>query len=105
MSSSISHKYDLVPALDHTREGALAYWSPNEFTLNLLMAILGTTDLTHDPAAGFVGFDTVDPRLTQLQWTPEMQTQYGQSGEHSAYIYNLGWIADFIVPYVPRTKP
>jgi len=105
LSSSVSHQYDLVPALDHTRGGAFAYWSPNENTLRLLIAILGTTDLTDDPAAGYTGFDTVDPRLTQLQWTPQMLIQYGQPGEHSAYIYNLGWIADYIVPNVPRTKP
>ncbi len=104
ISSSVSRAYDVGPALDRSTGGALAYWSPLENTLRIWMALLGTTDQTHDDAAAYSGFDSTDPRLTQLVWTPEMLLRYGQIGEHSAYLYDFGWILDYIVPYVPLIK-
>lgn len=103
ISSSVSHKYDVVPALDHSKGGAVAYWSPLENTLRFWKALLGTTDQTWDDAAAYTGFDSTDPRLQQIQWTPDM-LRYAQPGEHSAYLFNVGWILDYIVPHVPRTK-
>lgn len=103
ISSSVSHKYDVGPALDHSRGGAVAYWSPLENTLRIWMALLGTTDQTHDDAAAYRGFDSKDPRLVQIEWTPDM-LRYWQPGEHSAYLFNLGWILDYIVPHVPLFK-
>jgi len=103
ISSSVSRKYDVGPALDRSTGGALAYWSPLENTLRIWMALLGTTDQTRDDAAAYSGFDSTDPRLTQLAWTPDM-LRYAQPGEHSAYLFNVGWILDFIVPHVPLTK-
>lgn len=105
LSSSVSHKYDIAPALNRSRGGAVAYWSPNEFTIRLLLALIGNTDLTRDPAAAYTGFDSNDARLTQICWTPDMLLRYGHIGEHSAYIFNLGWIIDYLAPHVPRSKP
>jgi len=104
ISSSVSYKYNVGPALDRSRGGAFAYWSPLENTLRFWKALIGNTDLTQDDAAAYTGFDSDDPRLTQLSWTPEMLLRYGQPGEHSAYLFNLGWIMDYIVPQIPLTK-
>ena len=103
ISSSVSRKYDVSPALDRSRGGAVAYWSPLENTLRIWMALLGTTDQTWDDAAAYSGFDSTDPRLLQIPWTPDM-LRYAQPGEHSAYLFNVGWILDYIVPHIPRTK-
>lgn len=103
ISSSVSRKYDVGPALDRSNGGMVSYWSPLENTLRIWMALLGTTDQTRDDAAAYTGFDSTDPRLLQISWTPDM-LRYGQPGEHSAYLFNIGWILDYIVPHMPRTK-
>ncbi len=104
ISSSVSRKYDVGPALDRSTGGMVSYWSPLENTLRIWMALLGTTDLTRDDAVAYSGFDSTDPRLLQIPWTLEMFLKHGNPGEHSSYLFNFGWMLEYIVPHIALTR-
>lgn len=101
MSAAIEKGYDLSAALARTREGIVNFWSPlDQFTRDR-SAEQNLADTTQgDPAASF-GFDMQDERLMQIEYDPAW-AQYGHYGEHSDYLPLVGWIGQFVAPWVAK---
>jgi pimeloyl-ACP methyl ester carboxylesterase len=81
LASALSHGYDLDPALEHVRQ---AYSFHSEFD-NLVLGsgtrAMGTIDRVKTDSGGYVGFDSRNPKLTQLPYNPDW-IKLGNAGDH-----------------------
>lgn len=92
LSSSLSAKYDLLPALEKSLRGIINFYSSKDsVALGVGTRAAGTMDGTRSRAAGKYGFDQPDfgglwayDRLFQLGWTPRMRA-LGVRGGHTGY--------------------
>ncbi len=99
MSPAVWRGYDLNPMLSNTGRGVIVYYSPLENLSIALTSVMGTADgHFEDPAAAF-GFDSSHEKLTQVVWEPLM-ADFGNRGEHADYYLNVGWIRQFVVPWI-----
>ena len=103
MSADLSPDYDLSAMLERTRDGAINYWSPLDVQSLALVANIGTLDGGRVPAA-LTNFAQTDARLTAMQWNPLM-VFYGNFGGHLDYLFNAGFIRDFLAPLVVTQAP
>jgi pimeloyl-ACP methyl ester carboxylesterase len=101
MSPGVSTTYDLGLMLDHTRHGAVAYWSQNDWVTNLITFNWGALDGVFGPSAATQGFAMTDQKLTQIEWGPDLAV-YGNYGGHADYLFSVDWIRDFVAPWVAR---
>lgn len=101
MSADLSPEYDLSPALDHTRLDLVNYWSPLDYQSLILIQTIGTVDGSKVPAAS-VNFNETDAKYTPIMWHPVMAI-YGNFGGHLDYLFNVGFIKDFLSPYIVTT--
>lgn len=92
LSSSLSAKYDLLPALEKSGRGIAHFYSRDDgVLLGVGTRTAGTMDGTHSRAAGRHGFDVPDSmslwayeRLYQIVWTPELR-KLGVRGGHTGF--------------------
>ena len=92
LSSSLSAKYDLLPALEKSLRGIVNFYSSKDnVALGVGTRTAGTMDGTHSRAAGKHGFDQPEfgglwafERLYQIGWTPPMRA-LGVRGGHTGF--------------------
>lgn len=103
LSAGISSGTDLTGALDRTSQGIVNYWSPREQVVHLIAHVFGLADGQFSHPAASLGFELVDARLTQIEWSPEMAS-LGNNGEHLDYLFNAPWIQAYVVPWIVTHK-
>lgn len=115
LSSAVSPKYDMTPALRAVRDEIVSFWSPNDkLILGLGTTLFGTADGVQGDAAGLVSFSIPDNadaetraayrRLRQVEWDPEMKKTYNY-GTHVGTSMPM-FVKRYVAPLVGgRTEP
>lgn len=103
---ALSRAYPLIPALEHTEQGMVSYYSPRDWMLlGVGTTVYGTMDGRHAVSAGMEGFSipTDRPRayekLLEIGWTKEM-TKTGHPGLHLTSAAK-DFVARYLAPVVP----
>ncbi len=99
MSPAIRRDYDLTAALAKTRLGAVCFWSPLDTFTVTIAATFNLADSTKSEPAATFSFDMDDTRLHEIEYDPAWR-EYGYYGEHEEYLLLVGWIAEFVAPWV-----
>ncbi len=81
LASALSPGYDLSPALAHTRQAISLYSEHDDLVLGYGTRAMGTIDRVKTDAAGYVGFESKDPKLKQLPYDPKW-IKIGNAGDH-----------------------
>lgn len=115
LSSAVSPKYDLVPALRAVRTDLVSFWSTRDkLILGLGTSIFGTADGMMSESAGFVGFRVPEQadaatllqyrKLRQIEWDQSMRKTYNY-GTHIGTSMPL-FVRDYIAPLIGgRSEP
>lgn len=99
LSPAFASEYDMSAALDHTSQGIVAFWSPNDtLTLEIRNAFSLADSTRAEPAATY-GFTDDDPRLIQIPYDPAW-VAYSHYGGHTDYVLATEWIRDFVATQV-----
>ncbi|HKQ46510.1 MAG TPA: hypothetical protein VJZ71_00390 [Phycisphaerae bacterium] len=101
MSAAMHRSYDVSAALAGTREEIVLFWSPRDQFTQDRGVEENLADSTHGPPAASFGFDMQDERLMQIEYDPAWE-QYGHYGEHADYLPLVGWIGQFVAPWVAK---
>jgi len=103
LSPSVSRGYDVTGMLNHTKYGAVAYSSGQDWFVNFAMNVIGNNDLVWGDTAATFGFDSTDERLIQFRWEPSMLL-YANAGGHWDYFLNRLWITDHVLPWITTVE-
>ncbi len=108
VQSAISPKYNLTPALSHTKGNIVNFYCESDWLfLGLGTKIFGTSDRLQSDAAGKVGFDiesaipnqTDRIKLIEIPWTQESFKETGHLGDHFGMLF-YQWNKEMIAPYL-----
>ncbi len=81
LASALSPGYDLSLAMSHTRQTISLYSELDDLVLGYGTRTMGTIDRVRSNSAGYVGFESKDPKLTQLPYNPAW-IKIGNAGDH-----------------------
>jgi pimeloyl-ACP methyl ester carboxylesterase len=100
---AISPDYDIGPALGHSRQGIVSFYSPQDwFMAGIATEIWGTMDRRQTATAGHTGFRDgsgellVHEDLTQISWIPQWR-RLGHDGGHSGW-RSRAWAREILAP-------
>jgi hypothetical protein len=101
LSPSVSHGYDLRPALQAAAGGIDVFVSERDrFYLGVGTAVVGTSDGLRQAAAGRVGFDPPEEafagRLRQHPWDPSLAWT-GNTGGHTGTL-RTAYLKAYVLP-------
>lgn len=103
LASALSPTYDLRPALKHVRQ-AYSFYSPyDHWVLGTGTRAFGTIDRVKTDAAGYVGFQCVDPKLRQIGYDPRW-IKLGHTGDHVGMM-DQRFARQILAPLILNTLP
>lgn len=99
LSPGVARSYDLRPMLEHVAAGVTVYYSARDSFEPLLSSTFGTADGALEPAAAVTGFETSEPSVTQVPWTPDF-VNLGNSGGHFDPVNSPSWVREVVAEWV-----